>query len=177
MRWTVHGERPVYTNPWVSVHLAHIQAPHAAPHEHHVIRVPHEGAGAVVTNIAGEVLLIWRHRFITGRWGWELPAGRIDPGEDPISAAVREVHEETGWRVHSPRLLCSLATTPGLADQRSHVIHAHADTRDSTPSDPDEAAEIRWWPPADLDKLLRAGDIDDAFTLVGLLRYLRLGTG
>jgi len=177
MRWEVHGERPVYTSPWVSVHLAHVRPPHGSPHEHHVVRLPNEGAGAVVTNPSGQVLLIWRHRFITGRWGWELPAGRVDPGEDPVVAAVREVHEETGWRVRSPRLLCSLATTPGLADQRSHVIHAHADTCDGQPSDPDEAAEIRWWPATELDKLLRSGDIDDAFTTAGLLWYLHLGTG
>jgi 8-oxo-dGDP phosphatase len=177
MRWEVQSERPAYTSRWVSVHLARIQPPHGPRHEHHVVRLPNQGAGAVVSNAAGEVLLIWRHRFITGRWGWEIPAGRIDLGEDAVTAAVREVHEETGWRVRSARLLCSLSTTPGLADQRSHVIHAHAEARDEAPSDPDEAAEIRWWPAAELGTLLRAGEIDDGFTMAGLLWYLHLGPG
>jgi len=44
------------------------------------------------------VLLLWRHRFITVTWGWEIPVGRAEPGGSPAQAAAREVEEETGWR-------------------------------------------------------------------------------
>src|SRR5258708_23885925 len=55
-------------------------------------------ASAVVVRDKDRVLLIHRHRFITDTWGWEIPAGRVEAGEDPIVAAERETLEETGWR-------------------------------------------------------------------------------
>src|SRR5258708_17854227 len=55
-------------------------------------------ASAVVVRDKDRVLLIHRHRFITDTYGWEIPAGRVEAGEDPMAAAERETLEETGWR-------------------------------------------------------------------------------
>jgi 8-oxo-dGTP pyrophosphatase MutT (NUDIX family) len=52
----------------------------------------------VLDDAAERVLLMLRHRFIIGRWVWELPGGYADDGEDPAAAAAREVEEETGGR-------------------------------------------------------------------------------
>ena len=65
--------------------------------EHRLIRTA-PGAGAVVVDDQQQVLLLWRHRFITGSYGWEIPIGKIEAGEDPADSAAREVEEETGWR-------------------------------------------------------------------------------
>jgi 8-oxo-dGTP pyrophosphatase MutT (NUDIX family) len=63
-----------------------------------VLRLP-RAAVVVVLNDYGEVLMMWRHRFIIDRWVWELPGGYIDDEqEDPAITAAREVEEETGWR-------------------------------------------------------------------------------
>jgi hypothetical protein len=87
MRWTVHGERTLYDSDWVRLTLADIEVPGGQRFEHHVVRMPSAAAGTVVHDPAGGVLLLWRHRFITDRWGWEIPAGRVDDGESPVDAA------------------------------------------------------------------------------------------
>jgi len=107
MRWNVHGEREIYDCPWLRLTLADVEIPGERRFEHHVIRSVRAAAGVIVTNDADEVLMLWRHRFITDTWGWEIPAGRIDPGEAAIDAAAREVLEETGWQPSGLRPLVS----------------------------------------------------------------------
>ncbi len=62
--------------------------------------------------------LLYRHRFITGRWGWELPAGAADPGEDPAAAAARELTEEAGVRCAALHPFGGADLSNGLSDQR-----------------------------------------------------------
>jgi hypothetical protein len=81
LRWTVHGHRDVYASDWVRVSLDDVEIPGGDRFEHHVVHFPRASVTAVVTDEAGAVLLLWRHRFITGTWGWEIPAGWGDPGE------------------------------------------------------------------------------------------------
>ena len=90
MRWIVHSEKPLYTDPWLDIRLADVELPDGRHLEHRLIRTL-PGAGAVVTGQQNRVLLLWRHRFITDTWGWEIPVGRAEPGEDPAQAAAREV--------------------------------------------------------------------------------------
>ena len=100
-QWTVHGERPVYENPWVDVLMADVELADGTRFEHHVIRTRSAASCVVTRTEAGreEVLLIWRHRFAIDKWVWEIPSGLIEEGEDPADAARREVEEETGWRL------------------------------------------------------------------------------
>ena len=76
------------------------------------------------------VLLLWRHRFITDTWGWEIPAGRIDPGETPPQAAAREALEETGWEPAALRPL--VRYQPDERALRPGVPHLHRRRRDAS---------------------------------------------
>jgi 8-oxo-dGTP pyrophosphatase MutT (NUDIX family) len=107
MRWTVHGERWIYESEWVGLSLVDVEQPSGARYEHHVVRMPAQAAGVVVMDDDRGVLLLWRHRFITDSWGWEVPAGRIDAGETPLAAGGRETLEETGWEPGPMRPLAS----------------------------------------------------------------------
>ncbi|WP_342775091.1 NUDIX domain-containing protein [Nonomuraea diastatica] len=102
---------------------------------HRLVRTA-PGARVVVTDGHDRVLLIWRHRFITDTWGWEIPLGRIDEGEMPIAAAAREVEEETGWRPGPLRPLLSVQPLNGLSDSLHHVYRAESATRVGPPADP-----------------------------------------
>jgi 8-oxo-dGTP pyrophosphatase MutT (NUDIX family) len=111
MRWTVHGEQSLYTDEWLDIRLADVELPDGRHLEHRLIRTP-PGAGCVVIQ-RESVLLLWRHRFITDTWGWEIPVGRVDDGEDPAQAA-RETGEETGWRPGELTPLLRVQPTAGL---------------------------------------------------------------
>jgi 8-oxo-dGTP pyrophosphatase MutT (NUDIX family) len=173
-RWTVHSERAAYSNPWVSVFLADVETPSGVRvPEHHVVRVAAQVAGCVVYDRSADaVLMLWRHRFITDSWGHEIPAGRIEPGESPAQAAVRETVEETGWRPLGVRALTSYHPSPGLIDQTFHVFVADAAEYTGDPVDVDEAERIEWIPVDTAAASLMTGGMD-GITIVGLLIWLR----
>ena len=86
MRWTIHGERVVYSSHWLDFRLADVELPTGRRFDYEVVRSPAPSVGVVVTDDADRVLMLWRHRFIPDRWGWEIPAGRMEAGETPAEA-------------------------------------------------------------------------------------------
>jgi 8-oxo-dGTP pyrophosphatase MutT (NUDIX family) len=170
----VHGERLVYASPWVSVALVDVQVPDGERFEHHVVRMPSDASGVVAVD-EGRVLLIHRHRFIPDSIGWEIPAGRIEAGEDPIEAARRETLEETGWRPGPMSLLFTYFPSIGLLDQRFNIFLADGAEHAGEPLDSSESDRVEWMPLADLPALMRGGEIRDGYSLTALLWLLQLG--
>lgn len=95
MRWLIHGEEVVWSSPWLRVCRLDVEQPDGKRVPYDAVRLS-DVAAAVVTDAEQRVLLLWRHRFLTDTWAWELPMGIVEPGEAPIDAAAREVEEETG---------------------------------------------------------------------------------
>jgi 8-oxo-dGDP phosphatase len=89
--------------------------------EHHVVRLQ-TVVLAVVLNDDDRVLMLWRHRFATDEWGWELPGGIAHDDEDPAVTAVQEVVEETGWKPSTLEPLVRFQPMPGMVDT-PHVIY------------------------------------------------------
>jgi ADP-ribose pyrophosphatase len=133
--------------------------------------VVRHGPSAVMIPVDGKgrVLLVRQFRLPAGRAIWELPAGRVNPGETPLQAARRELLEETGYRARRWRKLLSFYPTPGYVTERMHLFLA----RDLQPGrarpDDDERIRSRWFSRAELRAWLRAGRLADGKTLVGLL--------
>ncbi len=172
MEWIQHSERPIYDSPWVSLHLVDVEVPGGARFDHHVIRRRLPAAGVVVHDPELGVLLLWRHRFITDTWGWEIPAGRVEEGEDVVAAAAREVLEETGWAAGPLTPLFGYHPTNGLSDQRFEIFSAAGATYVGEPSDPSEADRIEWVPVSEVRRMLRDGGIGDGLSLTGLMWWL-----
>ncbi|WP_131740888.1 NUDIX hydrolase [Actinomadura roseirufa] len=170
MRWTVHGERSIYDSPWMNVRLADVELPDGRRFDHHLVRV-RPAAGVIAVDGRGRVLLIWRHRFITDRWGWEIPGGRVEDGEDPAEAAAREVVEETGYRAGPLRPLLEVRASPGVHDGVHHIFRADGAERVGEPTDV-EAERIAWVPLSAALDLAARGEIGSGSTLCGLL-YLQ----
>ena len=169
MKWTVGESRTLYDCPWFRLDLTDVTLPNGARIAHHVIRVSAPSVGVVAMNGDGRVLLLRRHRFITDRWGWEIPAGAADPGEDLAAAALRELEEESGVRCRTVEPLAQFATSNGLIDQEFHLYRASDPTTGGPITSPEESSEQRWMTRDQQQKLIATGQIHDGPTLLALL--------
>ena len=169
MRWIVHGERMIYESPWVNLALTDIEIPGGARFDHHVVRMPAEAAGTVIDDPDRGVLLLWRHRFTTDTWGWEVPAGRVDEGETPIEAGAREALEETGWRPGPLTPIGRYFPYNGTSDGVFNLFLATSAEHVGEPTDPSESERVEWvqWP--FIRDEIAAGRIGDGLSLTALL--------
>jgi 8-oxo-dGTP pyrophosphatase MutT (NUDIX family) len=172
MEWTVHGERWVYDNEWMRVALVDVELPSGARFEHHVLRMPAQASGVVVDVPDRGVLLLWRHRFITDTWGWELPAGRVDVGETPIEAGARETLEETGWQPGPLEPMITYYPHNGTSDTTFNLFVATSATQVGDPADPDESERVEWVSWDTVRSEIAVGRIRDGMSLTGLLYRL-----
>ena len=175
MQWTVHGERVIYESPWVRLSLADVEVPGQRRFDHHVVRSVRGAAGVVVTNESNEVLLLWRHRFITESWGWEIPAGGVDAGESTEDAARREVLEETGWAVDELTSLTAYHPMNGISDQVFSLFHARGAKYLQPPTDTSESERIEWVPLAAAMRAVAAGEVRDGMSLTALTYAIATG--
>jgi len=117
------------------------------------------------------ILLVRQYRLPADQYLWELPAGRLDPGEKPLQTARRELKEETGYRARKWTKLASYFVSPGYVQERMTIFLAEDLTAgEATPMD-DERIEARWFTKKELADMIEAGKIDDGKTLIGLLRW------
>ena len=130
--------------------------------------------GSVVMMAVDEkkrVLLVRQFRLPADRYLWELPAGKLDPGEKPLQAARRELIEETGYRARHWSRLVSFFSSPGYVGERMTIFLATDLTPgEATPMD-DEQIETRWFTRAEIGRMIRTGRIEDAKTMVGFLLW------
>ena len=172
----MHGERSLYESDWVRLRLVDVEIPGGERFEHHVVRAPQPAAGAVVVSEdRSSVLLLWRHRFITDTWGWEIPAGRVDAGESPEAAAVREVLEETGWRPGPLTRLGAYFPNNGVADTTFHLYVAVGATHVGEPTDWSESERVEWVGVDEMRRAVTAGAVGDGMSLTGLLWAMAFG--
>ncbi|MEU6173958.1 NUDIX hydrolase [Streptantibioticus parmotrematis] len=176
MQWTNLGEHTVYENPWLRVNLADVELPDGRHLDHYVSR-QRPVALATVVNEADEVLLLWRHRFITDTWSYELAAGVVEDGEDLADAAAREMLEETGWRPGPLRQLMMVEPQHGLTDARHHVFWAQDAEYVGEPEDAFESERREWVPLKDVPDMVSRGEIRSANAVAALLMLHHIRNG
>lgn len=168
--WVAHSTvREVYSSWWMSLRIDDVERPDGSRTDHEVVRGP-DAAGMVLLNPDRGILMIWRHRFLPDTWGWEIPGGKIDPGETPELAARREALEETGWRASGPVVLLNRHhPSVGLVNQTFSLFLADDATYEGPPSDVNEAVRVEWRSFADVVSDISSGEITDGFTLLGVV--------
>jgi ADP-ribose pyrophosphatase len=159
--------RNIYTGKVVTLNVDTVQLPNGVTIDLETIR--HPGAAAVVPiKDDGTVVLIRQFRHAAGGFIYEIPAGKLSPGEDPLHCAARELEEEVGYRAASFELLSSIFTAPGFADEVIHVYKATGLIQGRQQLDHDEVLEIVEMPlTAAMEKIVD-GTIRDGKTIVGL---------
>lgn len=133
--------------------------------------VRHRGSVVLIPQPSRDtVILIRQYRYAIDRWIWELPAGTLDPGERPRTAARRECAEETGLWPRRVERLGAFYPTPGFCDEVMVFYRCSSLVAPPRPPaiDPDEQIEPRAFTRADVRRLIARGEVADMKTLVGM---------
>jgi ADP-ribose pyrophosphatase len=170
---TLISTERLYTGRIVHLDRDSVRFPDGSTGQLEMLR--HPGASAVVPLLDPpsepdpRVLLIRQFRHAAEAFIWEIPAGRLDPGESPETCARRELEEETGMRAKSIERLTTIYTTPGFTDERIHLFLAQGLEPGTQRREADEFMElqtVRW---SEVGRLIRAGAIQDGKTLAALM--------
>ncbi|MDQ3950165.1 MAG: NUDIX hydrolase [Gemmatimonadota bacterium] len=165
--------RRVYSGRIIDLDIDTIRFPNGSVGELEMIR--HPGASAVVPLLgdpAGDdpqILLLKQYRYAAEGFLYEVPAGRLDPGEEPIDCARRELMEETGCEAERMEPLYTFYTTPGFTDERIHAFMAVGLTRGESRHETDEFITVETMTLSDAVGLIEKGEIKDAKTALSIL--------
>jgi ADP-ribose pyrophosphatase len=165
--------RRAYSGKVISLDVDTVRFPDGSVGELEMIR--HPGASAVVPFLTDptandpQVLLIRQYRYAAEGYLYEIPAGRLNPGEPPADCAGRELKEETGCSAQSMEHLFTMYTTPGFTDEKIHVFMATGLVAGETKHEADEFLELEPMLLSRALQMVRAGEIKDGKTALGLL--------
>jgi ADP-ribose pyrophosphatase len=163
-----HTTKSLYEGRVVRLGLESLVLPNGKAVELEIVRHP-GGAAVVAVDAQNNVCLLRQYRHAAGGWLRELPAGKLEPGEDAGLTAQRELEEEAGLRAASWHKLGEMLSTPGFCDE---VIHLYlAQELQQVPPRPQEheLIEVHWLPLATAVEQIHNGEIRDAKTMLGLL--------
>ena len=161
--------REIHDGRVVKLAVERVRLPNGNVAELEVIRHP-GAAAAVPLDDAGHVWLVRQYRHATGEWLLEVPAGKLDPGEDPQHCAAREVAEEVGQRPGQLVPLGFIFTTPGFTDEKIWLYLATALEPAGQDLQQDEVLTIERLPFDEAVRLAANGEIRDGKSVCALLR-------
>lgn len=159
--------KTIYTGRVVTLNLETVTLPNGLSVELEVVR--HPGAAAIVPMKDDRtVILIRQYRLAAGGYIYEIPAGKLHRGEDPMDCATRELEEEIGYRAERIEKLATFFTAPGFTDEVMHLYVAKTLLRGMQQLDKDEVLEVVEMPLQTAMDHVRDGTIQDAKTIIGL---------
>jgi len=167
------GTTRLHTGKLLNLDLDEVRFPDGSTGKLEMVR--HPGASAVVPLLSDpegddpQVLLLRQYRYAADGYLFEIPAGRLDNGEEPDRCAHRELQEETGCTAARMELLTTMFTTPGFTDERIHLFLATGLTRGEAHREKDEFAETVILRLSQALEMIKTGEIKDGKTIVGLL--------
>jgi ADP-ribose pyrophosphatase len=167
------SSKRVYTGRIVSLDVDKVQFPNGTSGELEMIR--HPGASAVVPFLDDpssedpRVVLIRQYRYAAEGFVYEIPAGRLDSGEEPEACAHRELREETGYTARTLLPMTSFYTTPGFTDERIHLFAAVGLSEGDSQLESDEILDLHTVALSKAMEMIAAGEIQDGKTMIGLM--------
>jgi ADP-ribose pyrophosphatase len=167
-RARVLERRRVYDGKVLALDVDTVEEPGGVRAAREVVR--HRGSVAcLAVHDDGRLVLVRQYRHPVSASVWELPAGRLDPGESPEQAGRRELEEEVGLRAGRMEKLAEYWTTPGFCDEAMHVFRATALERVPARPEADERIEVLETSYEEARAMLARGELREGKTLVALL--------
>ncbi|WP_246073021.1 NUDIX hydrolase [Paenibacillus dokdonensis] len=168
--------KPIFEGKIISLQIDTVELPDGSAASREIIK--HPGAVAVIAVHGDKIIMVDQFRQAMGRCELEIPAGKLEKGEDPLEAAKRELQEETGYVCKNIKLLHSFYTSPGFADEIIHLYVAEElESGDAAP-DEDEFLELYELSLAEAEEAVASGRISDAKTIMAVYALkLKQATG
>jgi len=165
---------PIFRGRMISLQVDTVELPDGKTSTREIVR--HPGAAAVLAIHDDRLIVVEQYRKPLGKMQVEIPAGKLEPGEDPMETARRELEEETGWRAERLEPLYSFYTSPGFADEKLFLYAAHGLSPGSRAPDEDEYLNVDMITYEQAEQYIREGRIGDAKTIIAVQawRLLRL---
>jgi ADP-ribose pyrophosphatase len=133
------------------------------------IRIDHPEASAIIPFVSDEeILMVRQYRYALGQETLEIPAGKLDPGENPDQCIRRELMEETGYEADTIRRVCTYAPALGYSNELIHIYSGHQLRKADAVIDQREIAAVEKIPVGKLKQMIKEGLILDGKTLLGL---------
>ncbi|TKH41871.1 ADP-ribose pyrophosphatase [Paenibacillus terrae] len=161
--------QPIFEGKVISLQVDTVELPDGSTGKREIVK--HPGAVAVLALNEGKMLVVDQYRQAMGRCEVEIPAGKLEKGEDPMEAAGRELREETGYTAKSLKLLHSFYTSPGFADEIIHLYVAEELELGEMEPDEDEFLELFEVTLEEAQSLIREGRISDAKTILAVYAW------
>lgn len=161
--------KPVFEGNIISLQIDTVKLPDGGTASREIVR--HPGAVAVLAIHDDKIILVDQYRQAMGRCELEIPAGKLEKGEDPLEAAKRELQEETGYTCQQIRLLHSFYTSPGFADEVIHLYVAEGLESGEAVPDEDEFLELYELTLQEALEAVKSGRISDAKTIMAVYAW------
>lgn len=169
------GSSVRFTGRLISVHVDQVRLPDGSPAERECVAHP-GGAAVLAVTAQQQVILVRQHRYVCERNMLELPAGKLDAGEDPAVCAGRELAEETPYTAQSLKLLHTFYSTPGFCNEKIHLYWAQGvEANSQAQPDEGELLELVLLDEQQVRAALAQQQIEDGKTLVALYWWLANG--
>lgn len=135
--------------------------------------VRHHGGAAVLLVEGGKVALVKQHRYLYGKDIYEIPAGKLEAGENPAAGAARECEEETGYRAEVEKFL-EIYPSPGYTDEVIHIYLAKNAQFVGQRTDDGEFLTCEFVPLEKVVEMIERAEIQDAKTVAAIYKYISI---
>lgn len=159
----------VYKGKILNLRNDDAELPNGKPCKREIIE--HSGGACVLYVENGKVLLVRQYRYAYGESIYEIPAGKLEKGEDPRLSALRELEEETGVKAEKSQLLYVIYPTPGYTNEKIYIYRAYAGEKVDRHLDEGEFLDVEWVPIEKVKEMLENGEIKDGKTVIALQAY------
>ncbi|MBO3443743.1 NUDIX hydrolase [Clostridium sp. CCUG 7971] len=164
---TISSDR-IYTGKVISLKVDTVEIEKKGYQKREIVE--HGGAVAIVAiNDENEVILVKQFRKAIEKVIWEIPAGKLEIGENPKDCAIRELKEETGYSAENMKLIHKFYTSAGFSNQKVYVFLATGLTAGDNNFDDDEDLEVHKIDLEEAYNMISRNEIEDAKTSIGLL--------